>query len=83
MIILYLNMALYLPNLGLFLTDKCAVFEQTLSVVLYDPASFSNSEIQKLHVFFPVLSLKVKISRNSPLGTETKWSQVSRRVPLI
>ena len=50
MIILYLNMGLYL---GLFLTDKCAVFEQTLSVVWYDPASFSTSEIQKLKCLFP------------------------------
>ena len=47
MIIISPNLHLYL---GLFLTNKCAVFLQTSSVIQYDPKSLFNSEIQKLNV---------------------------------
>ena len=42
----------YIYIWGLFLTNKCAVFMQTWSVIQYDPKLFPNSEIQKLNVFF-------------------------------
>ena len=48
MIIISLNLHLYL---GLFLTNKCAVFLQTSGVLQYDPKSLFNSEIQKVNVY--------------------------------
>ena len=47
MIIIFQSLHLYL---GLFLTNKCAVFLQTSSVIQYDPKSLFHSEIQKLNV---------------------------------